>query len=283
MDAQQIKNILEAGLLVAARPLTVAQLEVLFQQDEVRPDRQLLRDALAQLQQDYEGRGIELIEVASGFRLQSRASMAPWVANLFQEKSPRYSRALLETLVLIAYRQPITRGEIEEVRGVAVSANIVKTLQERQWVKVIGHKEVPGRPALLGTTRQFLDYFNLKRLDDLPTLGEIKNLEEIESVLAEEAGLTDADIHADGEGGDSQSSESTDTQHQPVTENLAIGGIVAVAAMEDDEKAANMDTAFASDATDIPAADSADTPTSGTSDAPASDTPERIIDIRISG
>jgi len=189
MDAQQTRNILEACLLVAGRAMSVAQLEALFESDIDRPDRKEIKLQLEELQKNYEGRGIELIEVASGWRLQSRSSMEHWVARLFTEKSPRYSRALLETLVLIAYRQPITRGEIEEIRGVAVSSNIIRTLQEREWVKEVGVKEVPGRPALLGTTRQFLDYFNLKRLDELPPLSEIKDLEEIDATLAAEMGI----------------------------------------------------------------------------------------------
>ena len=208
MDAQQTRNILEACLLVAGRAMSVAQLEALFESDIDRPDRKEIKLQLEELQKTYEGRGIELIEVASGWRLQSRSSMEHWVSRLFTEKSPRYSRALLETLVLIAYRQPITRGEIEEIRGVAVSSNIIRTLQEREWVKEVGHKEVPGRPALLGTTRQFLDYFNLKRLDELPPLSEIKDLEEIDATLAAEmgvaglgeAGAGEAGLEADGSG-----------------------------------------------------------------------------------
>ena len=185
MDPTRTKHILEACLLVAARPMSVAQLEALFEGDDERPTRDGIRAALAALGADYEGRGIELVEVASGFRLQSRAEVQRWVSRLFQERTPRYSRALLETLVLVAYRQPITRGEIEEVRGVAVSSNIVRTLQERQWIREVGYKDVPGKPALLGTTRQFLDYFNLKRLEDLPTLGELKDLDAFDAVLAE--------------------------------------------------------------------------------------------------
>ncbi|MFT6301832.1 MAG: segregation and condensation protein B [Pseudomonadales bacterium] len=191
MDAQQIRNILEACLLVAGKAMNIGQLENLFESDIDRPDRNEIKAALAGLEAEYEGRGIELVEVASGWRLQSRSSMEHWVARLFQEKSPRYSRALLETLVLIAYRQPITRGEIEEVRGVAVSSNIIKTLQERDWVKEIGYKDVPGKPALWGTTRQFLDYFNLKRLDELPTLAEAQELDQIDAVLTAEAALVD--------------------------------------------------------------------------------------------
>lgn len=191
MEEQQVKNIIEAGLLVAGRPLSISQLHALFQDDKNAPDKAAIRAAIAHLKEDYEDRGIELVEVSSGFRMQSRQEMAPWMAHLFQEKAPRYSRALLETLVLIAYKQPITRAEIEQVRGVAVSSNIVRTLQERNWVNVVGHKDLPGKPALLGTTRQFLDYFNLKRLDDLPPLGEIKDIDQIDSFAAEEAALVE--------------------------------------------------------------------------------------------
>jgi len=203
MDASKLKNILEAGLLVAGRTLSIAQLEGLFEHDEEKPERKIIKEALESLKEEYTGRGIELVEVASGYRLQSHESVADWVANLFQEKTPRYSRALLETLVLIAYRQPITRAEIEEVRGVAVSSNIIKTLQERQWVKVLGHKEVPGRPALLGTTKDFLDYFNLKKLDELPSLADIKDLDQFDELLAEEIGEVDEQGDAANDGGDS--------------------------------------------------------------------------------
>ena len=206
MDPKRTKHILEACLLVAARPLSVAQLEALFADDGERPTREGIRAALDALREDYAERAIELVEVASGYRLQSRAEVQHWVSRLFQEKTPRYSRALLETLVLVAYRQPITRGEIEEVRGVAVSSNIVRTLQERQWVREVGYKDVPGRPALLGTTRQFLDYFNLKRLEDLPTLGELKDLDAFDAVLAG-TGLVDGAVDGTaandaGEGGE---------------------------------------------------------------------------------
>ncbi|MBX2838996.1 MAG: SMC-Scp complex subunit ScpB [Gammaproteobacteria bacterium] len=197
MEAQQLKNILEAGLLVAAKPMSIAQLDSMFEGDDDRPSRAQIKDALVQLQSEYEGRGIELVEISSGYRLQSRESVSHWMARLFDERLPRYSRALLETLVLVAYRQPITRGEIEEIRGVAVSSNIVKTLLERQWVKEVGHKDVPGKPALLGTTKHFLDYFNLKRLDDLPPLGEIKDLDQIDAVLAESLGIESVDAAAD--------------------------------------------------------------------------------------
>jgi len=211
MDANKLKNILEAGLLVAGRTLSLAQLEALFQHDDEKPERKQIREVLEVLKEEYSGRGIELVEVASGYRLQSHASVSDWVANLFQEKPPRYSRALLETLVLIAYRQPITRAEIEEVRGVAVSSNIIKTLQERQWVKVLGHKEVPGRPALLGTTKDFLDYFNLKKLDELPSLADIKDLDQFDELLAEEIGEVDGQGDAANDDGDESGGDDLGT------------------------------------------------------------------------
>jgi len=211
MDAKQVKNIVEACLLVAGRPMSLRQIDDLFEGDENRPDKETLKGCIEELQNEYEGRGIELVNVASGYRLQSRSEVSEWVARLFPEKPPRYSRALLETLVLVAYRQPITRGEIEEIRGVAVSSNIVKTLQERQWVKEVGFKDVPGKPALLGTTKQFLDYFNLKRLDDLPPLSEIKDFEEMDAALMEAAGLTPEaanDQAVDGEASESQEGDT---------------------------------------------------------------------------
>lgn len=181
-------QIVEGALLAAGRPLTVQQLADLFEEGE-RPSPGDIREALAAVGERCEGRGFELVELASGYRFQVRQSLAPWVGRLWQERPQKYSRALLETLALIAYRQPITRGEIEEIRGVAVSSNIIKTLQERDWVRVVGHRDVPGRPAMYATTRQFLDYFNLRNLDQLPPLAEIRDLE----TLNAELGFTDAD------------------------------------------------------------------------------------------
>lgn len=172
-DRPGLKAILEGALFAAGAPLTLEQLQVLFGEDE-RPDRPELASTLAELAEDYEGRGIEIVQVAGGYRVQVRASVASWVARLWDEKPARYSRALLETLALIAYRQPITRGEIEEIRGVAVTTQIVKTLTEREWIRVVGHRDVPGRPALYATTRRFLDYFGLRSLNDLPPLSEIR-------------------------------------------------------------------------------------------------------------
>ena len=177
-----VKHIIEAALLASGKPLSIDRLLTLFL-DEEQPDRNAIRDVLESLQEEYEGRGIEVREVSTGWRIQVRKEYAPWVSRLWEEKPGRYSRALLETLSLIAYRQPITRGEIEDVRGVAVSTNIIKTLLERDWVRVVGHRDVPGRPSLYATTREFLDYFGLKGLDELPTLAEIKELDDLNPSL----------------------------------------------------------------------------------------------------
>jgi segregation and condensation protein B len=178
MQDQYRRNVIEAALLAAGRPLAVQQLIELFDERE-RPTAEEVRAALAELDADYAGRGIELREVASGFRIQVRSSMTEVVSRLWQERPTRYSRALLETLALIAYRQPITRAEIEEVRGVTVNPNIVRTLFERNWIRVVGHREVPGRPELLGTTREFLDYFSLSSLDELPTLAALRDMDSL--------------------------------------------------------------------------------------------------------
>ncbi len=174
----RIQAIAEAALLAAGKPLSLDQLRELFSEEE-RPARQVMEHVMVLLEAACEGRGFELKKVASGYRLQVREEYAPWVGRLFEEKPQRYSRALLETLALIAYRQPITRGEIEDIRGVTVSSNILRTLLEREWVRVVGHRDVPGRPAMYATTKQFLDYFNLTGLDQLPPLNEVRDLEEI--------------------------------------------------------------------------------------------------------
>ena len=182
MSETGLVQIIEGALLAAGKPLTVAQIAELFEEHE-RPENAQIREALQEIAQRCEDRGFELVEVASGFRFQVRQSLSPWVARLWHERPARYSRALLETLALIAYRQPITRGEIEEIRGVAVSSNIIKTLHEREWIRVVGHRDVPGRPAMYATTRQFLDYFNLKNLDQLPALAEIRDLDTLNAEL----------------------------------------------------------------------------------------------------
>lgn len=178
MNQEQIRNIVEAALMIAGRPLSLDDLLSLFG-DEARPDRGSVREVVQDLAADYEGRGIELLEVASGYRIQARPALTDFLSRLWQERPPRYSRALMETLALIAYRQPITRGEIEDVRGVSVSTNIIRTLLDRNWVRVVGHRDVPGKPAMYGTTREFLDYFGLKKLDELPSLAELTDIDSI--------------------------------------------------------------------------------------------------------
>ena len=213
MDSLPLKQIIEGAILAAEAPLSIDQLMQLFEGDE--PERVDVRDVLQEIEQDCEGRGFELKQVASGYRFQVRSSYGEWVSRLWKEKPPRYSRALLETLALIAYKQPITRGDVEEIRGVAVSTNIMRTLLERGWVRIVGHRDVPGHPALYATTKNFLDYFNLRNLDELPSLAEIKDLTQaneeldMEDVLielpsleldveeeAEVAGMDDADLDA---------------------------------------------------------------------------------------
>jgi segregation and condensation protein B len=183
MNTEYTRKVLEAALLAAGRSLTLVELAQLFDPVD-RPETPQLREALDDLAASFEGRGVELIETARGFRFQVRREFAEQVSRLWPERPPRYSRALLETLAIIAYRQPLTRAEIEAVRGVAVNPNIVKTLFERAWIRVVGYREVPGRPELLGTTRDFLDYFGLKALDDLPPLAALKSLEELDPQLA---------------------------------------------------------------------------------------------------
>ncbi len=181
-DLQLVKQIIEGALMASEKPLSKKMIKELFD-DLERPEDELFDQALNELEADCEGRGFELQRVASGYRFQVRQELSGWVSKLWKEKAPRYSRALLETLSLIAYRQPITRGEIEDIRGVAVSSHIIKTLLEREWVKVVGHRDVPGRPAIYATTKQFLDYFNLKSLEQLPPLAELRDLNVISKEL----------------------------------------------------------------------------------------------------
>jgi len=183
MNDSYVRNIIEAALLAAGTPLPVAELARLFD-GGARPSAQQLHAALEALAAEYAGRGIELTHTASGYRIQVRRELAAEISRLWPERTVRYSRALLETLALIAYRQPITRAEIEAVRGVAVNPNIVRTMIERNWVRVVGHRDVPGHPELLGTTREFLDYFGLKSLDELPPLAELKAMGDLNLQLA---------------------------------------------------------------------------------------------------
>jgi segregation and condensation protein B len=231
MNHQYVKNVVEAALLAAGRPLTVEELMGVFDERDGSIAEEV-KTAVAALGAEYETRGLELLEVASGFRIQIRAGVAQPVARLWQERPAKYSRALLETLALIAYRQPITRGEIEQIRGVAVNPNIIKTLHERNWIRVVGHRDVPGKPELLGTTREFLDYFSLKKLDDLPTLAQLKELEDLRVQLtlpgAEAQVLTDPepplDAAADLEPQADDDEEPGDESSGPRPQGLVASG-----------------------------------------------------------
>lgn len=210
IKGEQLQRILEAALLAAGQPLSTAQLAALFNDDERPPTGEISR-ALEQLGNECKGRGIELKKVASGFRFQVKQELNEWVSRLWKERPPRYSRALLETIALIAYRQPITRAEIESVRGVSVSTNIIRTLQERDWIRVVGHRDVPGKPALFGTTHAFLDSFGLQNLDDLPTLAEIRDMENLVPELQFEAPPTMAALESEAQVEDSdRQSDSPD-------------------------------------------------------------------------
>lgn len=225
MNQKKLQDIVEGALLAAGRPLNLEQLGLLFADDE-RPEPAQLKAALDALAEDYADRAIELREVGSGFRIQVRASVALWVQRLWEERPTRYSRALLETLALIAYRQPITRAEIEDVRGVSISTSIMKTLQDREWIRIVGYRDVPGRPAMYGTTKQFLDYFGVKSLDELPTLAELRDIDSITPELpfdpAPEAGpqprvtameepATVSDDLGDGDAGQQEAAERPTT------------------------------------------------------------------------
>lgn len=224
VSPELLKQIIEGAILAANQPLSVNRIIELFE-EEFAPTKEAVLVALNELVAANEGRGFELKEVASGWRYQVRDSLAPWVNRLWDEKPQRYSRALLETLSLIAYRQPITRGDIEEIRGVAVSSHIIKTLLERDWIKVVGQRDVPGRPSLYATTRQFLDYFNLKSLEELPSLSEIRDLDEIapQLDLAEpEPNLDQAVAQAEVnnlEGEESSTAENVSAEEAPILEN----------------------------------------------------------------
>jgi segregation and condensation protein B len=241
-----LKSILEAVLMASDEPLNISMLSSVFTEEEC-PSKAEIGSALTELAEDYAERGIELKEVASGFRIQVREDANTWVARLWEERPQRYSRALLETLALIAYRQPITRGDIEEVRGVSVRSSIIRTLQEREWIRVVGHRDVPGKPALFGTTRGFLDYFNLSSLDDLPSLAEIKDMDNLEPELdleppAEPDASADAgaaeSVEQTGDG-ETVVGDSEDTADQDNAD--AIEGVVASEAVEVDEAAEEPD------------------------------------------
>jgi len=210
MTEDKLKNIIEAALMVASRPLSVGKLLALFSPEQGPvPSRDEIHTALQALSANYEQRGVELKQVASGWRFQSRSDYAPWLNRLWDERPPRYSRALLATLAIIAYRQPITRGEIEDIRGVSVSTNIIRTLSEREWIRAAGQRDVPGRPTVYATTREFLDYFNLKSLSELPSLAELRDIDTINpdlfSIQVQQEPALDTDMPA-----------PVDTASQPV-------------------------------------------------------------------
>jgi segregation and condensation protein B len=237
MNDQYVKNVIEAALLAAGRPLTMDELVNVFDERD-GSNAEEVRSAIAALIADYETRGLELLEVASGYRIQIKAGVAEPVSRLWQERPAKYSRALLETLALVAYRQPITRGEIEQIRGVAVNPNIIKTLLERSWIRVVGHRDVPGKPELLGTTREFLDYFSLKKLDDLPTLAQLKELEDLRVQLTLPGADPQVAVTADAEA------------EAPVASSAAAAGTASEsdsldASADDDEE---QDSASAQDA-----------------------------------
>ena len=189
----KVKMIIEGLLLAASRPLNLSEIAQVFDEDE-RPDKKELKKIIEVIEADCSDRGFELQEVASGYRFQVKQELSSWVGKLWDERPPRYTRALLEILALIAYKQPITRGDIEEIRGVSVSPNIIRTLIDREWVRVVGHRDVPGRPAMFATTKTFLDYFNLKSLQDLPPLSEIKELDNSDSELSLDEELSQSRI-----------------------------------------------------------------------------------------
>lgn len=207
-NIEQMKQIVEAGIMAASEPISAEALQQMFSAEEIGSVKEL-KVIIDELIKDYQGRGIELKEVASGYRFQVRTELAPWLSRLTEEKPPRYSRALLETLALVAYKQPITRAEIEEIRGVAVSTNIFRTLQEREWVKVVGHKDAPGKPALYATTKQFLDYFNLKSLAELPSLAELQSLEKSDEEIQIQLMINNTDTQHPSDTGTQE-----ETQHE---------------------------------------------------------------------
>ncbi|MFA4596506.1 SMC-Scp complex subunit ScpB [Xanthomonas perforans] len=268
MDQALITRIIEAALLASSQPLTLAQLQGLFPEEEPAPPGSVER-ALELLREACAERGVELVEVASGFRFQVKADVHGWVARLWTERRTKYTRATLETLALIAYRQPITRGEIEQVRGVAVSSNIIQALEEREWIRVVGHRDVPGKPALFGTTKGFLDYFGLKRLDELPPLSELKDIAELEPQLpldrdgqldgavpaaaAMDAAQDQADAdQADAEGGDTGADDAdaggtdADVEAGAAADDSGTGALQD--SLEMDEADAERDTEIESDA-----------------------------------
>ncbi|RDZ28724.1 SMC-Scp complex subunit ScpB [Lysobacter silvisoli] len=287
MDQTFVTRIVEAALLAANQPLTLAQLHSLFPEDQPAPPDSV-EQALETLREGSQGRGVELVELASGFRFQVQADVHPWVARLWTERQTRYTRATLETLALIAYRQPITRGEIEQVRGVAVNSNIIKALEEREWIRVVGHRDVPGKPALFGTTKAFLDYFGLKRLDELPPLSELKDIGELEPQLQFDGPPAPSQIEAGGvavageAAGQDEQAQADDAGETAQAEgdeaaDAADAGADEVSDLDADEQ--EYDAGAADEATDTAAAEGdGDTPESVPMDDPEAAPGERAAD-----
>ncbi|MBV2090912.1 MAG: SMC-Scp complex subunit ScpB [Candidatus Thiodiazotropha sp. (ex Ctena orbiculata)] len=275
-EQNRLKQIIEAALLAAGKPLSLDEMIGLFAESE-QPEKKRLREVLAELAEDYDGRGIEVTEVGSGFRIQVRAEFSPWVSKLWVERPPKYSRALLETLALIAYRQPITRGEIEDIRGVSVSTNIIKTLSEREWVRVVGHRDVPGKPALYATTKEFLDYFNLKSLNELPTLAEIRDLDSINRELELQDPDKVSDQQPEGEAKAAEGSEEDSETQQDCDDAISTDEIETESAVKESEAEAEAATEVfteSSNETDsFDHLDSAETPSA------EDDAPDRQIDV----
>jgi segregation and condensation protein B len=237
MEGVSLKPVVEAIVMASEAPVSVERLtKILEDEGGNGPGKDLLRHVLTELQTDYAEHGVELVEVASGFRFQARAAYADRVSRLWEERKPRYSRALLETLALVAYRQPITRGEIEHVRGVAVSSNIMRLLLERDWVKVVGHRDVPGRPAVYATTKEFLDYFGLKSLAELPSLAELKDFDAINADLFANIVLDEEHAAQDEAGGGEAATVAAPLDTEPAaTPESAADTEVQAAAHEPDE------------------------------------------------
>ncbi|MDX1490476.1 MAG: SMC-Scp complex subunit ScpB [Pseudohongiellaceae bacterium] len=248
----KLKQIVEGLLLAAGKPLTLTAIAEVFEEEE-RPSLDELKAVMEEITADTEGRGFELKEVASGYRFQVRQGLSTWVSRLWEEKPQRYTRAMLETLALIAYRQPITRGDIEEIRGVSVSSTIIRTLLDREWIRVVGHRDVPGRPAMFATTKQFLDYFNLKNLQELPPLSEIRDLDKLNPELALDDEKSDMRVlelpseeeESDAEHGPEYSAEDESEILREEEEAMALAkrpldeilGVGKFAADEEDEEA----------------------------------------------
>ena len=270
IEIPELKQIVEGAILAADKPLSIDNMISIFAAGE-QPSRKQVRAVLGEIEEDFADRGFELKQVASGYRFQVRERYGDWIGRLWEEKPPRYTRALLETLALIAYKQPITRGDVEEVRGVAVSTNIIRTLLEREWIRVVGHRDVPGRPAIYATTQTFLDYFNLASLDELPTLSEIKDLEGVNEELALddeiieprtldlEAGEGAEDVEAAREAAEDADLDEVTNQVNTIQENIR-----NLFAEPEDEP--DIDELLDDEPADVPAGTAEETATSG--DAP---------------